>query len=82
METFAKTREELKKKKAQAAEKTFGICKDHERPQELVCLSGCKVRVCPHCALFGAHKGHDVREEAEVQGLISEHSKQLEQMVD
>lgn len=81
METFAKTREELKKKKALAVEKTLGICKEHDRPLELVCL-GCKVRVCPHCALFGAHKGHDVREESEVQNLISEHAKQLEQMVD
>jgi hypothetical protein len=81
-DTFAKTREELKKKKNEALEKTVGFCKEHDRPQELVCLSGCRVRVCPHCALFGAHKGHDVREESEVQGLITEHSRQLQQMVE
>ena len=32
--------------------------------------------------MFGAHKGHDVREESEVQGLITEHSRQLQQMVE
>lgn len=82
METFAKTREELKKRKTEAIAQTLGICKEHQRPQELVCLSGCKARVCPHCALFGAHKGHDVREESEVQSMITEHSCQLQQMVD
>jgi len=44
----------------------FGTCVEHGNPNELVCLSGCESRVCPHCALFGFHQGHDVRTEQEV----------------
>ncbi|MFO0117308.1 MAG: B-box zinc finger protein [bacterium] len=31
---------------------------------ELACVT-CKQRICPHCALFGGHKGHEVKEEKE-----------------
>ena len=81
-ERFAKTREALIKQKENAAEKAYGLCTEHEKPNELICLSGCKVRVCPHCALFGTHKGHEVREENEVQAIVAEHSSQLNQMLE
>ena len=62
--------------------RAFGICSEHGNPKELICLSGCNVRVCAHCALFGAHRGHDVKEETEVLQLIGEHTYQLAQMLD
>ncbi len=62
--------------------KAVGFCSEHQALKELVCLSGCECRVCPHCALFGVHQGHDVREESEVLALITEHSSQLDLMVE
>lgn len=55
-------------------------CQDHNRPSELVCLK-CKVKVCPHCALFGSHKGHDVREMSEVHALLKENSDLVAQVI-
>jgi hypothetical protein len=40
-------------------------CKLHGRPLELICV-GDKQRVCAQCALFGTHRGHDVRQEEDV----------------
>jgi len=62
--------------------KAVGFCREHSAMKELVCLSGCECRVCPHCALFGVHQGHDVREEQEVRALINDHTKSLSQMVE
>ena len=62
--------------------KSFGMCPEHQACKELICLSGCQVRVCPKCALFGAHQGHDVREESEVFSLIGEHVTSVNQMLE
>ena len=40
-------------------------CSEHGHASELICLK-CKTKVCPRCALFGSHKGHDVKEMSEV----------------
>lgn len=45
-------------------------CKLHDRPLELICVED-KMRICTQCALFGNHKGHDVRMEEEVTKEIS-----------
>ena len=42
----------------------------HDRELELICVDD-KVRVCSQCALFGSHKGHDVRMEEDVAKEIS-----------
>lgn len=47
-----------------------GMCEEHDRIQELICVDD-KHRVCTQCALFGRHKGHDVRMEEEVAKEIS-----------
>jgi len=36
---------------------------------ELICVN-CHKKVCHSCALFGSHKGHDVREAAEATNEI------------
>lgn len=36
------------------------LCPQHGRPLELICVVD-KQRVCAQCALFGTHRGHDVR---------------------
>ena len=41
------------------------MCPEHGRKLEIICIQ-CRVRICSTCALFGAHKGHDVRMEQEV----------------
>ena len=79
---FAKAKKELQKKQEEQMKRAFGVCAEHQAPKELVCLSGCQQRVCPHCALFGSHQGHDVREEHEVISLIGEHTSSLSQMVE
>ena len=63
-------------------QKALGVCQEHQACKELVCLSGCNIRVCPHCALFGRCQGHDVREEQEVFALIGEQTKALNQMLE
>lgn len=40
-------------------------CSEHDRPLELICVDD-KRRICSQCALFGKHKGHDVRMEEDV----------------
>ncbi|CDW91449.1 achain crystal structure of engineered northeast structural genomics consortium target [Stylonychia lemnae] len=45
-------------------------CPVHQRPVELICVDD-KMRICAQCALFGQHKGHDVRMEEEVTKEIS-----------
>ena len=41
------------------------VCSNHGRPLELICVDD-KHRVCAQCALFGTHRGHDVRQEEDV----------------
>ena len=41
------------------------LCPIHGKPLDVICVT-CKERTCSNCALFGAHKGHDVRPEQEV----------------
>ena len=79
---FAKAKKEIKKKQEEQMMRAVGFCREHQAVKELVCLSGCQCRVCPHCALFGVHQGHDVREEQQVLALIGDHSKSLNQMLE
>ncbi len=57
-------------------EESVGICQQHQSVNELACVT-CKQRICPHCALFGGHKGHEVKEEKEAQEIIQNNSEQL-----
>ena len=41
------------------------MCPIHGKPMDLISVTS-KERICASCALFGAHKGHDVRPEQEV----------------
>jgi len=38
------------------------LCQMHNKPIEIICID-CKERICSNCALFGNHKGHDIRME-------------------
>lgn len=40
------------------------LCEKHTKANELICVT-CKKMICHSCALFGEHKGHDVREKDE-----------------
>jgi hypothetical protein len=45
------------------------MCREHNRKLEIICIED-RVRICSNCALFGSHKGHDIRMEPEVVGEI------------
>ena len=45
------------------------MCLEHGKPRELICIK-CQKKVCHTCALFGSHKGHDVREKNETMNEI------------
>ena len=79
---FAKAKAEIQKKQEEQMKKSVGFCNEHKALKELVCLSGCQVRVCPHCALFGKHQNCDVRQEAEVIAMITNHTDSLTQMIE
>ena len=40
------------------------------------------MRVCPKCALFGPHQGHDVKQESEVLSIIADHTTSVNQMLE
>jgi hypothetical protein len=42
----------------------------HSRPLELICVDD-KMRICTQCALFGDHKGHEVRLEEDIRQEIA-----------
>ena len=55
------------------------MCLEHNRKLEIVCIQD-RQRICSTCALFGAHKGHDVRMEQEVVEELSVRTELLIQM--
>ena len=57
------------------------MCLEHGKPKELVCVS-CRKQVCHTCALFGAHKGHDVREHVETRNEVQLRTEVLMEMYD
>lgn len=52
------------------------MCPEHQRKLEIICIQD-RQRVCANCALFGEHKGHDVRMEHEVVAEITERTELL-----
>ena len=46
------------------------LCKEHGRKLESICIQD-RMRICANCALFGAHKNHDIRQESEVVNEIT-----------
>ena len=46
------------------------LCPEHGRKLEIICIQD-RVRICANCALFGTHRGHDIRMEHEVVGEIT-----------
>ena len=57
------------------------MCTVHHRKLEIICIDD-KVRICSNCALFGKHKNHDVRMEADVMEEIRIRTECLIEMYD
>lgn len=55
------------------------LCPIHGKPLDVICVT-CKERTCSNCALFGSHKGHDVRPEQEVLDQINLRTECLMEM--
>ena len=63
----------------QAVEASEDQCEEHNRKLEIICIQD-RMRICSTCALFGSHKGHDVRMEHEVVGELAVRTELLIQM--
>ena len=55
------------------------LCDEHNRKLEIVCIQD-RERICHNCALFGTHKGHDIRMEPEVVQEITARTECLIEM--
>ena len=55
------------------------FCMEHNRKLEIICIQD-RMRICSTCALFGGHKGHDVRMEPEVVNELTIRTELLIQM--
>ena len=58
---------------------TEEMCGEHQRKLEIICIQD-RTRICSTCALFGQHKGHDVRMEQEVVSELTIRTELLIQM--
>lgn len=46
------------------------LCNEHKRPLEVICMDH-RVKICTNCALFGSHKGHDIKNDEDFMKEIS-----------
>ena len=60
-------------------EKPEDMCEEHSRKLEIICIQD-RMRICSTCALFGQHKGHDVRMEQEVVNELTVRTELLIEM--
>ena len=56
------------------------ICKDHKKRLEFICMVD-KAKVCGTCALFGRHKGHEVKPIEEIVNDIASKAECLMEML-
>ena len=56
------------------------LCKDHKRPLEFICLLD-KSKVCANCALFGRHRGHEIKPIEEIVSDIASKAELLMEML-
>lgn len=45
------------------------LCEVHKKPLDIICATE-KKRICPHCAIFGNHKGHKFKTMAEFEAEL------------
>jgi len=56
--------------------KSQNLCQQHGKPFEIVCIED-KCRICSNCALFGAHRNHEIKPEGEVLKEIASRAEHL-----
>lgn len=56
------------------------ICKDHKKRLEFICLLD-KAKVCANCALFGRHRGHEIKPIEEIVNEIANKAECLMEML-
>ena len=54
------------------------MCLEHGKIRSLTCIK-CRQNVCDTCALFGSHKGHDVRQQ---QAIMEDIRIRMEMLMD
>ena len=50
------------------------VCKDHKKPLEFICILD-KAKVCANCALFGRHRGHEIKP---IENIVSDIASKAE----
>lgn len=55
------------------------MCLEHGKPRELICVK-CRKKCCDTCALFGSHRGHDVRQQNDTMTEIQLRTEVLMEM--
>ena len=59
-DTTTPEKQNPKPKKRHVLPEIEETCAEHDNPLNIVCVD-CRVKICSMCALFGRHKGHEVR---------------------
>jgi len=54
----------------------FGLCKDHKKELQYFCVKD-EVKVCNGCALFGEHRGHNIKTLSDLKPEIKKKIQQL-----
>lgn len=62
------------------AKSDSNMCKDHKKPLEFICLLD-KAKVCANCALFGRHRGHEIKPIEEIVNDIASKAELLMEML-
>jgi len=59
-----------------ARSKSQNLCQQHGKPFEIICIED-RCRICSNCALFGAHRNHEIKPEGEVLKEIASRAEHL-----
>lgn len=67
---FSLLRVITKKQEVRTRAEDSGRCAEHRKKLEYVCLDD-RIKVCANCALFGRHRGHNVKPEEDIMREIT-----------
>jgi len=59
------SKSKFQKKEESESQVQGELCLQHQKKLEIICLDD-QMRICSNCALFGAHKNHEIKMEQEV----------------
>jgi len=54
----------------------WAICESHREQKKVICLTD-NTLICTNCAIFGDHKGHQVKQLSSFEGVLNQKKDQL-----